>query len=50
MVLYGVYKVVSGEIPAGLCYARVQVLLLLEVDKDLKVIKEPYEYLQFTQT
>jgi hypothetical protein len=26
MILYGVYKGVSGEIPSGLCFARVQVI------------------------
>jgi hypothetical protein len=50
MLLYGIYKLVSGEIPSGLSYGLVQVIYILEANKGLMETKEPYEYLHPAET
>ena len=41
---------VSGEIPSGLCFARILMELSLEVRWDLKESAEPYKCLHSTET
>ena len=50
MVFIKEFQVKSLRYATGLSYGRVQVLLILEADKDIKGTKEPYEYLQLTET